>query len=341
MMLEKPGLDEKQIYTCLADNYCLSSLKIEFLPLGADQNTAVYAVHGQVGPEFFLKLRSGPFDEKSVTLPKYLSDMGLKQIIPPLTTQAGSLWTELAHFKVILYPFIEGRSGYEVPLPDTQWVAFGEAMKRVHTIQVPTEILTGLRQETYPADGREIVQHFLDRVTVDSYRDKVAFELAQVLLDHHELILDLVVRAEKLAGVLQRNPRPYVLCHYDIHAGNLHITETGNFYIVDWDNPMMAPKERDLMYIGGGLLGEWRPPAEEGAGFYQGYGPTSIDHDALAYYRYERIIQDIAVYCEQIFLSEKGGADREQSLGYLKSNFLPGGTLEVAYQTDLSGRFSH
>jgi hypothetical protein len=28
---------------------------------------------------------------------------------------------------------------------------------------------------------------------------------------------------------------------------------------------------------------------------------------ALAYYRYERIVQDVAIYCEQLFLTNEGG----------------------------------
>jgi len=34
---------------------------------------------------------------------------------------------------------------------------------------------------------------------------------------------------------------------------------------------------------------------------------TQIDSIALAYYRYERIIQDIAAYCEQILLTDSSG----------------------------------
>ena len=154
------------------------------------------------------------------------------------------------------------------------------------------------------------------------------------MIVNKETLLELVHRADKLAGILQREPRPFVLCHYDLHAGNLHITETGQFFIVDWDDPLFAPKERDLMFIGGGLLGPWQTPAEEKAWFYRGYGPTKIDPIAVAYYRYERIIQDIAVYCEQILMRDGVGADREQSLRYLNSNFLPGSTIELAYESD-------
>ena len=35
-------------------------------------------------------------------------------------------------------------------------------------------------------------------------------------------------------------------------------------------------------------------------------------------------------------LQDEGGEDREESLGYLKSNFMPNGTIQVAYQAELT-----
>ena len=68
--------------------------------------------------------------------------------------------------------------------------------------------------------------------------------------------------------------------------------------------------------------------------FYQAYGPAEIDRTALAYYRYERIVQDIYEFGQQLLSSEAGGEDREQSYQWFMSNFLPGNTLEIALQTD-------
>ncbi len=84
------------------------------------------------------------------------------------------------------------------------------------------------------------------------------------------------------------------------------------------------------MYAGGGQFGAARTPQQEETRFYQGYSRTQIDPNALAYYRYERIIEDIAVECEQLLLSNAGGADREQSLRYLMSNFEPDGAIAIA-----------
>ena len=91
------------------------------------------------------------------------------------------------------------------------------------------------------------------------------------------------------------------------------------------------------MFVCGGIGGVWNKALEETL-FYEGYGPTEVDPITLAYYRTERIVQDIAVYCEQIFLTDEGGEDREQSLRYLASNFLPGSTIDIANGSDQAVR---
>jgi spectinomycin phosphotransferase len=333
-MLEKPDLRDEKILACLQDEYGLPTAQVAFLPLGADRDTAVYRAVADDETPYFVKLRRGVFDETSVALPKCLSDQGIVQIIAPLATKAGRLWANLDPFKLILYPFVEGHDGYEADLSDRQWVDFGAALKHIHTTAVPAALIRRIQQETFSPHWRAIVKTFLGRVEDDAFDDPAAGKLATLLRTRRDQILDLVGRAERLAQPLLSRPLEFILCHSDIHAGNILIDANGAFYIVDWDNPILAPKERDLMYAGGGQMGAWRTPQEEETLFYRGYGRTQIDPTALAYYRYERIIADIAVYCEQIFLTNEGGRDREQSLQYLASNFVPNGVLEIAYKAD-------
>jgi spectinomycin phosphotransferase len=337
-VLEKPDLKDERILACLKREYGLPGARVSFLPLGADRNTAVYRAVAREGTSYFLKLRGGDFKDTSVTLPKFLSEQGIEHILPPLTTTTGGLWACLASFKVILYPFVEGQNGYETRLSDHQWREFGTALTRIHTVVVPPGLSGRIPAETYTPYWRERVKTFLQRVEQDAFSEPVAMRLAAFLRARRHEILDLVGRAERLARALQAASPDLVLCHSDLHAGNLLIDAHDTFYIVDWDDPILAPKERDLMFIGGaqGFLG--RTAQEEEALFYQGYGPTRIDPIALAYYRYERIVQDIAVFCEQILLTGDGGQDREQSFRYLASNFGPNGTIEVAYQSDRTRR---
>jgi spectinomycin phosphotransferase len=333
-MLEKPNLEDEKIIHCLKWAYGLPVTKIAFLPLGADLNTAVYRATTHDKTPYFVKLRRGDFDETAVTVPQYLHDHGLKQIVPALMTRTGQLWTELPPFKVILYPFIEGKDGYERPLTDPQWLEFGTALKQFHTAVIPTTITNSIKREAFSPRWRDTVKMFLARIKKETFTEPVAAATAVFLQSKQTELHDLVQRTEQLAQNLQANPPEFILCHADIHAWNLLITDEGTLYMVDWDTLIFAPKERDLMFVGGGLGGNGRTPQEEETLFYQGYGHTQINPIALAYYRYERIIEDIAIECEQLFLSDDDGEDRIQALANMKSNFRPKGTIAMAQQAD-------
>jgi spectinomycin phosphotransferase len=336
-MLEKPDLQEEKIIACLQTEYGLSVEQVVFLPLGADRNSATYRIVSDEDVPYFLKLRRGNFNEISVAFPKFLHDQGIRLIIPPLVTQSGKLTTNLDAFRAILYPFVEGKNVYETRFTERQWVKFGATLKSIHTASVPPALTSLLQRETYSAYWRETVKTFLKGVDADKYDEPVAVETATLLKAKRVEILDLVQRAGRLAQMMQTESPEFIACHSDLHAGNLLIAPNDDLYIVDWDDPILAPKERDLMYIGGGLMGAGYSPQEEEALFYEGYGQTTINPIALAYYRYERIVQDIAAYCGEILLTNEGGDDREQSLRYLKSNFLPHHVIQIAYQSDRTG----
>jgi len=335
-MLEAPDLDAQRIAACLPDAYGLTGAQVEFLPLGVDVNAAVYRVRAADGATYFLKLRRGDFDEIVVTLPKFLADQGIRQIIAPLMTRQGRLWADLAPFSAILYPFVAGHNGYQVRLSDGQWVTLGAALKAIHTTNLPPALAQRIPRERFAPRWREATRAFLARIAAETFTEPVAVQLAAFLQTKRGEVLDLLERTEHLAQALLARTPPFVLCHADVHAGNVLLPDDTGLYIVDWDAPICAPKERDLMAAGGGQFGDWRTAAGEAALFYQGYGPAAVDQRALAYYRYERIIEDIAAFCEQIFLNDAGGADREQALRYLASNFLPNGTIEIAYRGDRS-----
>lgn len=163
-MLEKPELKDEEIINCLRYEFGLSVEKLSFLPLGADFDTAVYHALANDRTAYFVKLRKGDFNKASVMVPKFLGTLGIKQIIPPLTTQTGQLWASLNPFKVMLYPFVEGHNGFEKKLSNEQWVIFGEALKRFHTANLPLTITSNINKETFSPRWRNTVKMFLARI---------------------------------------------------------------------------------------------------------------------------------------------------------------------------------
>ncbi len=145
-MLEKPSIPDETLVSAVQTAFGLRVTELTFLPLGADQNTAAYRAEAD-SRACFLKLRSGICHEASVTLPRLMSNWGIEHLIVPLETLGGHLWAELNPVRLLFYPFITGRDGYEVALSDDQWIDLGRTMRRIHTMALPVDLRRQIRLE--------------------------------------------------------------------------------------------------------------------------------------------------------------------------------------------------
>jgi len=330
-MLSKPDIQDETLITAVQAEYGLRVTELAFLPLGADVNTAVYRVSSAAGAAFFLKLRKGSFDRLAVDVPVFLAAQGIQAILAPLATRSAGYWASLETYRMLLYPFVEGRDGYERALSDEDWLGFGAVLHDIHSARLPQALKQRLPRETYSTQWRDALRSFQEQVEQQPFAEPAAAKLAAFMKEKRSEITRLLERAGQLGWALQGRAPEFVLCHSDVHPGNLLLADDGRLFLVDWDQPMLAPRERDLVLLGGGSF--WNEAAQLEL-FYRGYGDVPVDRAALAYYRYERIIQDMAAFCEQLLLTDAGGADREQALEWFKSNFLPGHELELARRTD-------
>ena len=79
------------------------------------------------------------------------------------------------------------------------------------------------------------------------------------------------------------------------------------------------------MFIGGGVANVWNKPREEQL-FYKGYGTTEVNWTILAYYRHERIVEDIAEYGQALFLTTaRRGEERQAMYNQFIAMFEPNG----------------
>jgi spectinomycin phosphotransferase len=186
-------------------------------------------------------------------------------------------------------------------------------------------------REDFSPRWRNTVKMFHKQVEHERYDDPIAASFAAFWMTKRDEIYSIVERAEQLAQALQKRAVEPVVCHSDLHGRNVLIGANDELAIVDWDEPILAPKERDLMFIGGGVGGIWNND-REATWFYQGYGQTAIDLVALSYYRYERIVADIAACSEQIFAMQGSVEDRQKRLR-LSEQFLPNNVVEIAHRS--------
>lgn len=325
--------DMISLIDCLNSKYGIAANTLTLLPLGADMNASVYKVESHDGQSYFVKLKHGHHSDISVKLLALLQASGIQQIIPPIKTIDGELSHCTNDSTFIVYPFIDGQNGFCCNLNDAQWVALGKTLKQIHDLDVPQSIIDQIRKETYSSKWRDVVRSLDVQIDNDLGGDETALKFQAFMKEHREIIRRLVNRAEALCQKIQKESQKFVLCHSDIHGGNVLIDGNGAIFIVDWDDPILAPKERDLMFIGGGVANVWNDPREVEF-FYKGYGKTNINGTILAYYRHERIVEDIAEYGQALLLTSKGGNDRPEMYKHFRDMFEPNGVVEIAFKTD-------
>jgi spectinomycin phosphotransferase len=328
-MLVKQPLSDKLIIDCLNTNYNIKVVRLTFLPLGADMNASVYKVEAHDQTSYFVKIKRGHHHDIGIAVVELLRNAGIQEIIPAIKTTHNQPTQYIDDFTIIVYPFIEGQDGFNRTLTDEQWLTFGKMLRQVHEIDVPSSMQHQVRREAYSSKWREIVRSLYTHIEAEPIGDEIALQLLAFMRVNRLTIHRLVDRSEQLAKILQNESPKFVLCHSDIHGGNILIGNNNTIYIVDWDDPIMAPKERDLMFIGGGIANVWNKPHEE-ALFYKGYGKTEINMTILAYYRHERIVEDIASYGQALLLTMTGGENRPEMYKHFIAMFEKNGVVDIA-----------
>jgi spectinomycin phosphotransferase len=323
-MREQPGIPDERLRAYLQDHYDLYPVTLEFLPVGHDYNAGVYRVVSEQGTAYLLKVTSRPLYEPRCLVPRYLNDLGITSVLAPIPTRSGALWTQLEEWTMIAYPFIEGDTSW-TGMTNEQWKEVGAIFKRIHQVMLPPVGFELLRKETFdPTEYARWVrafetQHLHSRHDgSDSWRALRASWVA-----HQSMIHKAVTSLEKLAEVLRSRALPYVICHADLHPANLLRDRHGHVFVIDWDEVMLAPKERDFIFIR-------EPPADA---FWEGYGGIEIDWTALTYYLWERVVQEVIACAGDVYFRDDLAEESKEDLVQLFDDTLAeeGSTIKATY----------
>ena len=332
-MREDPGLEVGAIVASLETHYGIDAVDVAHLALGYDFAASVYEVRAADGTPWFLKVRSGPVSLPSLEAPRALIDRGIPNILAPARTRSHALWAPLVGYpdsRLILYPFIQGTDVMTAGMSDDQWRVFGATLRAVHDSGLEETFRDRLRVEDFALPSAALVRQLLALDLERPFPSPAAARFAAFWREQAGRIGAMLERAGALGRSLQARPLPHVLCHADIHAANILRGEDGRIWLIDWDGPLVAPRERDLLFVIGSIIARTVEPREEEL-FFAGYGPVQIDPEALIYYRYERIIEDIGVTGEAILIDGTlGEREAEDAVDLVISFFASGADIDHA-----------
>jgi len=227
------------------------------------------------------------------------------------------LWTRVEEWTVIVYPFIDGDTSW-TGMTNEQWKEVGTIFQQIHQVMLPPEGFESLRKETFdPTEYTRWVRAF-ETQHLHSRRGGSGSSRA-LRADwraHQSTIHTGVASLEKLAEVLQSRTLPYVISHADLHPANLLRDHAGHVFVIDWDEVMLAPKERDFIFV--------REPQADA--FFQGYGQREIDWMALAYYLWERVVQDVIEDAQNVCFRDDWAEETRADAARLFHEYLSEGS---------------
>lgn len=333
-MLHPQELSSSQIGVALSQAWGVHANVVVQRPTGADAGATVYQVIARDGARWWLKCRRYAVDDTVWKVLQYLRNQrGLAEIAAPQPTREGAPALRLDGLQWTLFAYVEGQSGFESALSQAQWRRLGAVLRQVHDTPLPDDLRAGLAQPDFDDDTAvERVGAWLHRNDARwPVRDDLAAQFLRAWQQHRPRIGEVWQRCAQLRERLQGRAWARVLCHGDLHAGNLLLRADHGLCLIDWDDMLLAPRERDLMFIGAGVGGRWG--RDDPPGFAEGYGAVSIDRDRLAYYRHWRILHDVQEFHDLLLepgAASRPPAQRRQALRYMEEQFAPGNVVDSA-----------
>jgi spectinomycin phosphotransferase len=325
-VLEPPDLGHDQLVGALAAGYGIDVAALAFLPIGNDPASFTYRVEQAHGPARFLKVRAGQ-GMSGAAVPAHLHRHRVPNVLAPLPTTGGRPFVQLDRFAIALYPLLEASTGAETGLTPPQWRELGAAVRQVHAVPPPPGLVG---RETFRPAGRELVPELEARLADPPPDDGPARALAESWRARRGAVQALLERAGRLGGRLAGEPFSEVLCHADLHTWNVLVDAGRRLWIVDWDEAVVAPKERDLMFVIGGLARGLVAPADTER-FLAGYGDATADPRLLAYYRAAWAVQDVVAYGREVLMAPGlGERSRRAAVEGFRSLFAPGNIVDLA-----------
>ncbi|HEY5984250.1 MAG TPA: aminoglycoside phosphotransferase family protein [Anaerolineales bacterium] len=334
-VIEKPDIPDEAILRAVEAGYGIRADGLEFIPHGLDSFAWAYRVRAGAAA-YFLKGSRRPLPETGAWVPQFLAERGVPHVIAPILTRQGEVQAQADGFNLRLQPFVTARSAIEAGMALDQWMELGAFLRQLHNLRLPASVRERLRQEDFMPRRLAWVSEMNARIGESRSEDAIATEMISSWRERRESVGRLIERMNDLTGEASQMGQSMVVCHADIHTANILLAADGAMFVVDWEDAMLAPKERDLMFV---LA--YAEPAQW-ASFLKGYATTYVDAVTLAYYQHAWAIEDLGAFAEEILDVESAGAEtRANSLRWFKHLFTPAGSVPIALEADLVSTHLH
>jgi hypothetical protein len=239
---------DDQLFELLQSSYAVGLIDHE--PAPRQFVAATFRLRARDGASYFCKVIEKPLFVAQIigSLPALadLHALGCAQIGYPIRTRAGALYLLLepplmaVPTLVVLYHFIDAPQSYDYDLH-----AFGALTAQIH------QLTPGLRapapQERFYFEHQALFEEVLGSLAQPS-DDAVVQALRALLAQHQAALHGHYARFLQVAAACRAASPALVITHGDA-PGNVLVTSASELAIIDWDDLLLAPPERDLWFL--------------------------------------------------------------------------------------------
>lgn len=308
-MVTEPNLDKDTLKSLLQEQFGIAVKNLTFNPKGWASWS--YIVETADKNRYFLKIyKNENFDSQNFEFTSKLSsDCGINNIAHPIKAKSGNIVLDFSNFKIVIFNYIEGATSADRKLNDPQLESLGELLAKTHqskNIIGPYQV-----QEDFSNPHKKDILNLFNKLESVNPRNDYQKEAKELYLKYKRKFLEELEILDQLESKLANQKLVFVNCHGEPSPDNIMLTPQGEVFLIDWDFPLFAPKEKDLMFF------DTRYD-QISKGYEKHSNDTSINKDAESFYGHLWNAQEIADFGTSLLLSNLSGKEYEANLKGLK-----------------------
>ena len=310
--------DKTELKESLSTAYGLSLQSITFFPEGEDSYG--YVVASETDEKYFAKASTAVPKSRLQVASLLRHQCNISGIVAPLETQNGDLSVPWQDFRVSLFPFIEGKSRWDLwkvgkDFTDAELAQTAALLATIHGC-TDAVASNNFIVATYDLPLRQELHMVLEAPRKISPQNRYQKQLIEAIAQHSAEILQTLERYDSLGRSASALQTPFVITHGDPTPGNLIIDTENRLHIIDWDGVCLGPPEKDLVSFTGErfevVLERYLAERRNGA---------ALHADIFGFYIYEWTLNEIRDYGTKILFknsdTQQNAYDWESLQDYL------------------------
>jgi len=234
---------------------------------------------------------------------------GLKgKINAPLLTNEGAIKVETQNHAYLVFDYIDGTTICTTPLSINQQKELADIVGELHQYGADMPFDFTSIQENFDIPCTELLK--MPRKPNSSF----------CVYQQHDMLMEAINKAFKLANLVKSKQLPFVLCHADIHGWNL--IQNDRLMLIDWESIKFAPAEADLYTFWGDWYwgnSNWGSYWDTFLPVYQKLRPEYVVcEDTLRFYQIRRHIEDIEEFYKEYIYDDLTVEERNEITAHLE-----------------------